>query len=369
MPECRPRILLLSAYRADSHAAWVDWLTTTFDAWDWEVLELPGRHFRWRIRGNPLSWLERLESLRPDAIVASSMVDLATLRGLHPPLAAVPALYYFHENQFAYPTGEHQVRSVEPQMVQLYAALAADRVLFNSRFNRDSFLAGTEDLLQRMPDAVPPGIRQRLESRSGVLPIPQPALPDTPAAARDPRLIVWNHRWEYDKAPERFAEAMLQLAARGVEFRLALLGARPRHTPEPLQRLRADLGERIVADGKLPRAEYAAVLRRAAVVVSTTLHEFQGLAMLEATAAGATPLVPDALVYPEQYPAEYRYPPGDTAALVHRLEDWLDNRRPLPPPVGAWSEAALLPQWQGALEGLLPAPGRNCGARHADAAG
>jgi len=355
MPEPRPRILLLSAYRADSHAAWADWLTRRFDAWDWEVLELPGRHFRWRIRGNPLSWLERLEGLRPDAVVASSMVDLATLRGLHPGLAGVPALYYFHENQFAYPTGAGQFRSVDPQMVQLYGALAADRVWFNSSFNRESFLDGVETLLRRMPDAVPPGVRQRLESRSGVLPIPLPALPDTAAGARDPRLIVWNHRWEYDKAPGRFAEAMLELAARGVEFRLALLGARPRQTPEPLQRLRARLGTRIVADGKLPRADYAALLRRAAVVISTTLHEFQGLAMLEATAAGATPLVPDALVYPEQYPAAYRYPPGDTAALVRRLEVWLENRRPAPPPVDAWSEAALLPRWHDALAGLLPA--------------
>ncbi|MGM0671895.1 DUF3524 domain-containing protein, partial [Thioalkalivibrio sp.] len=133
-------MLLLSAYRADSHAAWTDWLTATFDAFDWRVLELPGRHFRWRIRGNPLSWLDHLEGVEADAIIATSMVDLATLRGLHPHLAARPTLYYVHENQFAYPVGHHQVRSVEPQMVQIYAALAADRVAFNSAFNRDSFL-------------------------------------------------------------------------------------------------------------------------------------------------------------------------------------------------------------------------------------
>ena len=93
VPDHRKRILLLSAYRADSHAAWADWLTSTFDAFDWRLLELPGRHFRWRIRGNPISWLDELATTEAEAVIATSMVDLATLRGLQPHLAALPTLY------------------------------------------------------------------------------------------------------------------------------------------------------------------------------------------------------------------------------------------------------------------------------------
>jgi len=119
------RILLLSAYRSDSHAAWVTWLTRHLDV-DWRVLELPGRYFRWRIRGNPLSWREELTELfadwKPDHILATSMVDVATLRGLLPALASVPLTYYFHENQFSYPVGKEQHSSVDPQMVQLRCA-------------------------------------------------------------------------------------------------------------------------------------------------------------------------------------------------------------------------------------------------------
>ena len=49
------------------------------------------------------------------------------------------------------------------------------------------------------------------------------------------------------------------------------------------------------------------MLRKAHVVVSTARHDFQGLAVLEAVAAGCIPLVPDRLAYPEWFADEYRY--------------------------------------------------------------
>lgn len=337
-------ILLLSAYRADSHRAWADWLVRAHPELEWQRLELPGRNFRWRIRGNPLSWIDRVPARPPERILATSMVDLATLRGLHPALADVPAWYYFHENQFAYPVSEQQVKSVEPQIVQVYGALAAQRLLFNSTFNRDSFLDGVEQLLQRMPDEVPAGIRDRLAAKAAVCPVP--ITPPAPSAQRDPRLIVWNHRWEYDKAPDLFADALLELAAAGIDFRLALLGARPRSAPLALGRIRAALSDRIVADGRVEASEYRALLGRAGIAISTARHEFQGLAMLEAVSAGATPLVPDALCYPEQYPAEYRYPAWQLQPLVARLGTWLEHGAPAPPDVSAWTEDRLAGEWR-----------------------
>ncbi|PKL94596.1 MAG: DUF3524 domain-containing protein [Gammaproteobacteria bacterium HGW-Gammaproteobacteria-8] len=344
----KSRLWLLSAYRADSHAAWADALVAGFPEIRWQRFELPGRHFAWRIRGNPLSWLDTLsDTPAPDGIVATSMVDLATIRGLQPHLGRVPSLLYFHENQFAYPVSDAQTTSVEAQMVQLYGALAADRVLFNSAYNRTSFLAGVEALLARLPDRVPDGITERLTAKSGVLPVPIDPIPGN--TARDPRLIVWNHRWDYDKAPERFAEAMRTLADGGVEFRLALLGARPNKPPAPLKLLRERLAERIVADGRLPRAEYRQLLGRAGIAVSTARHEFQGLGMLEAASAGCVPLVPDALVYPEIFGVNFRYPDGDIGALAERLQRWLEHGAPPAPDVRQFDRAALHAHWRAAL--------------------
>lgn len=349
----RPVVWLLSAYAAPSHRAWADRIRALWPHADWHVLELPGRHFRWRIRGNPLSWLDRLPAVAPDLLIATSMVDLATLRGLHPHLARVPTLYYFHENQFAYPAGANQRPSLEPQMVQLYGALAADRVAFNSAFNRDSFLEGVRNLLERMPDETPARVAERIAERSLILPVPvDPPAPVT-RDARDPRLIVWNHRWEYDKDPDRFADAMIALAARGREFRLALLGMRHRQGHPALDRLRREMPERIVVDGAPEREIYLGWLGRAGIVVSTALHEFQGLSMLEAAGAGARPLVPDALCYPEHFPEPYRYPADDPDALVDRLEVWLEQGLPPPVSVDAWSTAAVGPLWDAALTELV----------------
>ena len=347
----RQRILLLSAYQSDSHAWWVRWLQQAFPAIDWHLLTLPGRHFKWRIRGNPLSWLDEIESACSgvDQVVATSMVDLATLRGLCPALGRIPAIYYFHENQFAYPVSPGQRHTLEPCVVQLYGALAADRLLFNSDWNRRSFLAGVDALLGRMPDAVPAGVAERLARRSTVLPVPIAERTGPPAEHRDDRLIVWNHRWEYDKAPEVFARALDRLAADGHDFRLALLGPRAPETPAVLRGLEKRWAARIVASGCVARPVYEAMLYRAGIAVSAAIHEFQGLGMLEAASAGAAPLVPDALVYPEQYAPVYRYPAGDAGALAAYLARWLGDPPPAPD-VTAWSEAVLAPRWARVLD-------------------
>ncbi len=339
---------LLSPYRTDSHAYWADWLTGTFRHIEWHKLELPGRHFRWRIRGNPLSWLTQLPDNRPDLIVATSMVDLATLKGLHPRLATVPALYYFHENQFAYPAGEHQVRSIEPQMVQLYGALAAERCVFNSRYNLESFLHGVDALLGNMPDAVPDNVSNLIRGKASVLPVPvKPVAP----GQKNNKLILWNHRWEYDKQPGLFAGAMIQLHESGVEFELALLGARPAVAPAALQQLRDIMPQRIVYDGKVDAKTYRRILGESHIVVSTSRHEFQGLAIMEAVSAGATPLLPDSLCYPEYYASQYLYPDGDVNALASTLCDWLQRAAPEPPDITPWLQSSLQPAWGELLHG------------------
>ena len=56
--------------------------------------------------GQSLSWWPQLSAASPvigDGIVATSAVDLATLKGCFPALQKLPSLLYLHENQFAYP--------------------------------------------------------------------------------------------------------------------------------------------------------------------------------------------------------------------------------------------------------------------------
>ncbi|MBV0932751.1 tRNA-queuosine alpha-mannosyltransferase domain-containing protein [Marinobacterium weihaiense] len=337
------RVLLLSAYDALSHRYWRQGLVDALPMYDWTVLTLPPRFFAWRVRGNSLSWAfnERITLQQPyDLIVATSMVDLTGLRGLVPALANTPTLVYFHENQFAYPVSGHEVNSVEPQMLNLYNALAADRILFNSEFNRRTLLDGAAKLLKKLPDQVPAGLCDIVAARSRVLPVP---LPDDvfnqPQPQPGPLQLIWNHRWEFDKGPERLLEAIRAVQTRGVDFRLHVVGQQFRHTPKVFDNIRHALAE----GGNLGHwghvkatADYRRLLQQADIVLSTALHDYQGIAVLEGVAAGCTPLVPDRLAYRDLFAAEYRYG-GDEeaenlASHIARLATAKASGTPLPCP-------------------------------------
>ena len=328
------KTLLLSPYDAPSHAYWRTGLCRHLDDWQWTCLTLPARYFSWRVRGNSLTWSfdQRAVLAAPyDLVIATSMTDLATLRGLVPRLAQVPTILYFHENQFAYPASMHQRVGVEPQMVSLYAALAADCLLFNSHYNRTTFLAGVAALLKKLPDAVPLGVVERLAVKAQVLPVPlEHTKTCTALRSPGPLQVVWNHRWEYDKGPELLLAAIGELPA-DLSLQFHVIGQQFRRRPAEFDQIRQTLEQR----GWLGRwgyiestDEYRTLLREAHVVLSTAHHDFQGLAVLEAVAEGCLPLLPDRLVYPEWFAPHWLYASGagETKSLCDRLCALAENR-------------------------------------------
>ena len=338
------RILLLSAYDAASHRHWRELLVTGFPEHQWTVLSLPPRHFSWRIRGNAMSWAtaeqKRLQQ-EFDLLLATSAVDLATLRGLIPTLARVPAVVYFHENQFAYPgnastEAASEGTGVEPQITSIYTAMAADALAFNSKYNMRSLFAGVDRLLRKMPDHVPTGVVEALSAKSRVLPVPvadESFIP--PLRQTGPLTLVWNHRWEYDKGPERFLLVLQQLEKANLDFRVHIMGQQFRRKPPVFEQISREFGHRIGEFGFVKeRSRYRDILRRSEIVLSTSLHDFQGLAMLEAMAAGCLPVAPRRLAYPEYIPEPCLAdsfaddPAADAASLASRIVA-LSGQRPL----------------------------------------
>ena len=127
-----------------------------------------------------------------------------------------------------------------------------------------------------------------------------------PAVPRDPSrppLIVWNHRWEYDKNPQPFFAALIQLAAEGVPFEVALVGENVRQQPEEFEEARARLGSRVVQYGYVASfADYARLLWEAHIVVSTSNQDFFGISVVEAITCGCWPILPKRLNYPALVP-------------------------------------------------------------------
>jgi glycosyltransferase involved in cell wall biosynthesis len=155
-----------------------------------------------------------------------------------------------------------------------------------------------------------------------------------------PFTILWNHRWEYDKAPERFFSALSILKQKEIRFSVNVVGQRFRSTPAVFDQMREELSGHIRAWGYIEeRAEYMALIRQSHVVVSTALHDFQGLGILEATAAGCIPCLPDRLAYREYIPDQFRFTSSpdcaeaESEALASRLVELAELHRAgkLPP--------------------------------------
>ena len=301
------RILAIEPYYGGSHAAFLDgWRSRSRH--DWTPLTLPASHWKWRMRHAAVTFADEVarraaDGQSWDALWCSDMLNLAEWRGLAPPAVRdLPCVAYFHENQLTYPVRHPDERDLQLAFTNLTTALAATQVWFNSEFHRDSFLSALDEMLRRMPDRAPRHCVEAIRAKSNVQPPGIEPFEKRPPRSPGPLRIGWAARWEYDKDPETFFQALDQLIERGVDFRVSVLGQRFSECPLVFERAR----RRLAATGRIDhwgylagREAYRAALQTIDVIVSTARHEFFGLAVVEAVAAGAYPVLPRRLAYPE----------------------------------------------------------------------
>ncbi|MDD3643822.1 MAG: DUF3524 domain-containing protein [Candidatus Krumholzibacteria bacterium] len=327
------KILLVEPYLAGSHDAWAREYAAV-SAHGVETLGLPGRHWKWRMHGGAVTLARRFieEGHRPDLILATDMLDLTTFHALtRRNTAGIPAAIYFHENQLSYPWSSQDAdpslgRDAHYGFINYSSALAADAVLFNSAYHRDSFLGALPGFLAQFPDHDERESVDTIAAKSSVLPLGiDLAALDRHRTEREegaPPLILWNHRWEYDKNPEDFFRALFELADEGLAFEVAVLGEAFAKYPPVFDEARERLGARIVQFGYArDPAEYARWLWRADLLPVTSDHDFFGASAVQAIWCGCRPLLPRRLAFPEHIQpdlhGEYLYDGFDD--LVARL--------------------------------------------------
>ena len=359
------QVLLIESYYDGSHAAWADGYQAS-SRHDVRVITLPGRFWRWRLRGGAATVADQVadhvaDRGRPDVVVVSSLLDVAQFAGLtRRTLRGVPIARYMHENQLAFPRSD--ATDVDAAVREWTSLLASDAVVFNSAFHRDVVVGALPELVHSMPDLESTLRVEEVAARSVVVPVGvdmlQPA-PDT-WDADGPPVVLWPHRWDADKQPDVFVRASQRLAADGVDHRVVLLGADAWDGDDRRQQAVRAMGERVLHAGHADRAGYLQWLQRADVVVSVAQHEFFGVAIVEAVAAGCVPVLPDRLSYPELIPARYHeaalYPEGQfrqrLASVVADLETARAATTGLADEMRRFSWAVVAPQLDEVVERL-----------------
>lgn len=270
---------------------------------------MPDRFWKWRMRGAGLYFARHLSEVSQyDLIVATDMMDLTDFIGLtggkRPPI-----WLYFHENQLSYPLAPGEKRDFHLGFTNIVSALAADRVFFNSHFHFNAFMADAQALVRKMPDYKPGWVLSKIEEKTRVI-YPGCRFDEAPLplseSQTDPPLIVWNHRWEHDKNPALFFDALKRLKQKGIPFFLAVLGENFEKAPAVFDQAKQWFEKELTVFGYLESKEaYWSWLKQGAIVVSCAFQENFGISVVEAVRYGCIPLLPKRLSYPEILPRSF----------------------------------------------------------------
>lgn len=274
---------------------------------------MPGENYRWRMLGAAVYAAEQLASLPSslsdyDGVIVTDLFNLADFKAFTG-RACPPVMVYFHENQLTYPTPRGDRSAFMLGMINITTALVADRIAFNSHTHREAFLRAVPEFLSRAKDCRPATVHHQIREKSMVLypGITVPALErPAPCPQPSPPLVIWNHRWGFDKNYRLFLKVLEELCAGGLDFQVALMGENFGKIPGEFIRARDILKDRIVTFGHVPsRNDYYTWLKQGTVVVSTAVQENFGMSVIEAALMGCFPLLPARLSYPEILPAAF----------------------------------------------------------------
>ncbi len=309
------RIALLEPFLGGSHRQWAEDYAR-YSSHEIKIFGLSGHHWKWRMHGGAVS-ISRLfseSSFKPDLLLASDMLDLNAFLSLtRATTHHIPAALYFHENQLSYPWSPTDAdvslqRDNHYSFINYTSALSANKIFFNSSYHQESFLKALPEFLKMFPDHQELNSVEEIKNKSGVL---YPGINLQKIKSLQPEkiehheraVILWNHRWEYDKNPETFFNTLFELKERGVEFKLVVLGEKFNRYPKNFDTAREKLVEEILQFGFVEsQKEYVQWLSVCDILPVTSIQDFFGISVIEAMSCNVIPLLPKRLAYPEHLP-------------------------------------------------------------------
>lgn len=324
-PVRKLNILFIETFYGGSHKNFSDALIDQ-SIHHFELVTLPDRCWKWRIRTSVweiISLIEEKGSIHSyDLIFLSEMFDIALFKTLMQQKITSPSeltqkseippiVCYFHENYLTYPNPEQRI-DYQLGFSPVFNALCSDYNLFNSHFHKDEFIESTTQWLERIPEFPPniDSIKSEISSKSDVI---YPGIENNfyfeikTKPKNDIPIILWNHRWDFDKKPDSFFSLLKELKLEGAQFKLILAGECSQLVPKPFLEAKEYFKEEIIHYGYAEtRKQYRELCQMADITISTSNQENFGISFIEAVLSGCRPLLPLRLSYPELIPEAFK---------------------------------------------------------------
>ena len=306
------RIALIEAFFSGSHMKWALELQS-FTSHTVDIYSLSGNYWKWRMHGGAITLANKFlkKGKKYDLIITTDMMDIALFKSLiiHKYID-IPIAVYFHENQLCYPWSEND-RDVKNNRDSHYAfinfssALVADKIFFNSHFHKNIFINSLPNFLKGFPDHNEISSIEKIAEKSQVLHLGMDLIKFDKHKCKlnSKPLILWNHRWEYDKNPLDFFQALYRMQEEKLEFKVVVLGENFRKVPAEFEIAKDRLKEKIIYMGYVDSfKDYAEWLWKANILPVTSNQDFFGGSVVEAIYCNCFPLLPNRLAYPEHLP-------------------------------------------------------------------
>ena len=329
------RVLYIEPYYGGSHRLLLENLRSKFPG---DLFTMRPKKWGWRLRSAALTLSQKIPPAQQyDILFASSMLNLAEFLSLRPDFTSKRKVLYCHENQLEYPkqNTDQEERDYYFGHANVVSCLVADIIVWNSNFNLESFLKGVIHLFASLPiesDCKPKSqlLINEIRRKSIVIPIPIdiPELPVYPDINSNKEIlrIGYPHRWEHDKNPDLFLRVLYRLKTEAqVNFTVMIFGGETFELSDVKSQLLNVVNETQIAScGHISdRIQYLKFLQSCDVVVSTAVHEFFGVAMVEAALLGCHVICPKRLSYPELFQNECMY---TTDAQLFKMLKYLCER-------------------------------------------
>ena len=306
-------IVLIEPFFTGSHKQWALGYKN-YSKYNVDIIYLKGIYWKWRMHGGALTLSKMFnkhikENGKPDLILVTDMLNLPVFTSFAD-VKDIPIITFFHENQITYPWStqdrdKEKNRDHHYGFINYTTALRSDLLMFNSQFHKNSFIKELKKFLKQFPDHNDLDNVDIIENKS-IVPYLGLDLKKFDEYKNNNQnkipIILWNHRWEYDKNPDDFFNCLKKLKKEKIKFKLIVLGEEFQTEMKTFTHARNYFSNEIIHFGYCKSfSEYATLLNKADIIPVTTNQEFFGVSVIEAIYCDVYPLLPKRLTYPELF--------------------------------------------------------------------